>query len=396
MDLPSLLLDTMDADGIVDITGYKEGSKKRKRSDSTVRLSSVPQLNCIPSDSSLLQSMYSAFYVLHIQSPDLQTHMDSKSSSTLTWKGIQGLFASLDPADQETWCIETKESKKYTPQHFLQPKVIQDEGYCSFLIQKKKPWLEGLESSSLITSSSSSSSSTTLPLECLTPDWSQGECTWIFFGRNGSGSDSMDGRPEHTDAVSHDGTWHYQLSGRKTWFLRPTDELIQLLASGSPKASQTSTLDPNLVLEVHCEENDVLLINTRLWWHRTKIPPQHLPSVSYARDFHFSLGDNPIDTSHMSNVDGMYAVSDIEKGCVIFREEDIPDCELHRSRDNPNCEVVMLEDEGMYAVISIRPIKSGEFFCVAESDDEDKSFSSVDEINSLNQDDDDDYEDKYD
>lgn len=70
----------------------------------------------------------------------------------------------------------------------------------------------------------------------------------------------------------------------------------------------------------------------------------------------------------MSNVDGLYATSDIEAGVIIFTQESMPDCSLHRS-DNPNCEIVETE-EGQMAVVSARNIKSGEFFCVANSDDE--------------------------
>lgn len=70
----------------------------------------------------------------------------------------------------------------------------------------------------------------------------------------------------------------------------------------------------------------------------------------------------------MSNVDGLYATADIEEGAIIFTEDTMPDCSLHRSLD-PNCEVVETGD-GTQAIVSIRDIKSGEFFCVAASDDE--------------------------
>ena len=70
----------------------------------------------------------------------------------------------------------------------------------------------------------------------------------------------------------------------------------------------------------------------------------------------------------MSNVDGLYATNDIEEGVVIFTQDTMPDCSLHRS-DNPNCEIVETE-EGQLAIVSARDIKSGEFFCVANSDDE--------------------------
>ena len=79
----------------------------------------------------------------------------------------------------------------------------------------------------------------------------------------------------------------------------------------------------------------------------------------------------------MSNVDGLYATTDIEQGVVIFTQETMPDCSLHRS-DNPNCEIVEIED-GQQAIVSARDIKSGEFFCVANSDDEGSTVEEEEE-----------------
>ena len=71
------------------------------------------------------------------------------------------------------------------------------------------------------------------------------------------------------------------------------------------------------------------------------------------------------------NVDGLYATDNIEEGTIVFTEKDMPDCEMHRSSTDPNCKVVELED-GSAAVVAVRPIAAGEFFCVPESDsDED-------------------------
>eukprot|EP00977_Amphora_coffeiformis_P027431 scaffold34611_cov184-Amphora_coffeaeformis.AAC.8 len=55
----------------------------------------------------------------------------------------------------------------------------------------------------------------------------------------------------------------------------------------------------------------------------------------------------------------------------------MPDCSLCRSTE-PNCEVVEMED-GMQAIISTRPIKSGEFFCVINSDDEESDDDGEEE-----------------
>lgn len=79
----------------------------------------------------------------------------------------------------------------------------------------------------------------------------------------------------------------------------------------------------------------------------------------------------------MSNVDGLYATNDIEDDVVIFTENTMPDCSLCRSTE-PNCEVVETED-GTQAIVSIRDIKSGEFFCVAPSDDENSDYDDEEE-----------------
>jgi hypothetical protein len=116
--------------------------------------------------------------------------------------------------------------------------------------------------------------------------------------------------------------------------------------------------------------------STRLWFHRTVIPSQVDPSVSYARDFNQQPSQSDHEVGGMTNVDGVYATNDIETSTVIFTEYDMPECELHRSSTDPNCEVVELED-GTSAVISCRRISAGEFFCVAESsDEEDDDLSS--------------------
>jgi U3 small nucleolar RNA-associated protein 6 len=155
--------------------------------------------------------------------------------------------------------------------------------------------------------------------------------------------------------------------------------------------NQIDCLDGSKVpqLTVNCKEGDVLMINTRLWFHQTIISPQRLPSVSYARDFRINRkgndqlrGKQSINEScTMTNVDGLYATSDIPKGTIIFTETDMPDCELHRSSTDSNCEVVELED-GTSAVIASRPILSGEFFCVPESSDDDSDIESDDEAQS--------------
>ena len=107
-------------------------------------------------------------------------------------------------------------------------------------------------------------------------------------GGGGGGGCDLQGRPEHTDAVDHSGTWHVQLSGFKTWHIRPVESAPEF--EGCPPDCGDDELEG--VKEggggyvVECEAGDLLLINTRAWWHRTTLPVQEGNSVSYARDFY--------------------------------------------------------------------------------------------------------------
>ena len=157
---------------------------------------------------------------------------------------------------------------------------------------------------------------------------------WVFFGRV-AGREPLAGRPEHTDAVEqagtlqkwgrltykprakarapaearvvphyarppcvcatprtsrHDGTWHLQCTGRKVWHVRPTDALVAKWRGGGGGDSGGGGRARRrrrggggggdgdddggraLGARVETEAGDVLVVNTRLWWHRTEIP----------------------------------------------------------------------------------------------------------------------------
>ena len=265
-------------------------------------------------------------------------------------------------------------------------------------------------------------------------------CLWVFFGRNNNNNNNDDsnnninsynndlqGRPEHTDQISHDGTWHYQLSGTKRWLLRPTPTLLRQFKKEQQqqhqqKSSYTEEDNQNKneqeqeqeeqepkQIRIDCQEGDILIVNTRLWKHQTIIPSQIQPSVSYARDFWIrnsqissnkhanNNNDNKEGTTKMTNVDGLYATDDVESDTIIFKENDMPDCELHTSSstDVANCKVVELDDgHGTQAVVSSRYITAGEFFCIIEesessSDDEDED-EDIDDNDDYDDDDDND------
>eukprot|EP00040_Diaphanoeca_grandis_P020657 m.109875 g.109875 ORF g.109875 m.109875 type:complete len:550 (+) comp27994_c2_seq1:159-1808(+) len=194
-------------------------------------------------------------------------------------------------------------------------------------------------------------------------------CAWLFFGENTDNEGVLQGRTEHTDAVTHDGTWHVQLSGTKTWYIRPTDELVRL--------SETS-LSSDVVFEITCGPGDLLLLNTRLWWHRTEIKDTSFAndqlSCSYARDIVFGDAEESCD---MTNVDGLFAKDFIVKGTIVLRASDNPDLELP-SNDNPTCEVSETDD-GEIVLIAARDITKGEWFSVDVEEDGNDDETDVDD-----------------
>ena len=95
----------------------------------------------------------------------------------------------------------------------------------------------------------------------------------------------------HPRTRRHDGTWHLQCAGRKVWHLRPTDALVAKWRGGGGGDSGggggarrrrrggggdggDSGDNDGLAsgARVETEAGDVLVVNTRLWWHRTEIP----------------------------------------------------------------------------------------------------------------------------
>ena len=322
-----------------------------------------------------------------------------------------------------------------------------ERGYCSFIVSKTtdrdvyNTLLQRLPLKRLPL--------TTIDSSIPTRQLQHGPCVWFFVGRNDrnnngdSNTPPLPGRPEHTDAISHNGTWHYQLAGGKIWTVRPTEELLQHWKKQT-KAGEAVVSTASF--DIHCHTGDVLLINTRLWWHATSIPSggggarggqrgillndknkkqKNGPSISYARDVYWDDDPSKIGEVEgastteeaagsssrirtMTNLDGLYAANDIPSGTILFRETTMPDCELHRSAVDYNCEVVELEEEddaeeaavlghgneeeedntsaddaelgnGRMAVVSCRAIKAGEFFCLMESSDEEEDDDDVEE-----------------
>lgn len=176
---------------------------------------------------------------------------------------------------------------------------------------------------------------------------------WVFFGQNPLAR-PLRGRPEHTDAIAHSGTWHLQLQGSKVWTLRPTAEL----QAAARKLSR---------LRVRCTAGDVLCLNTRLWRHSTHIPGRCSFSLSVARDMYLDV-IRPA-ACNMTNIKGHYATQDISRGAIIFTEDDAPYLQLPRSKA-ANCELAE-DPDGRMVVVAKRKIVSGDWFSLSESEDED-------------------------
>jgi len=180
---------------------------------------------------------------------------------------------------------------------------------------------------------------------------------WVFFGRN-LGRRALRGRPEHTDAIQHSGTWHVQLKGEKVWTVRPTMDLQR----------QAPSLKGLKSVKILCKEGDVLCINTRLWWHKTHIPSGCNLSISVARDMYLD-GTRP-GACDMTNIEGHYAVRPIRKGAIVFTEDTAPQLQLPRSSDS-NCGVREGPD-GQLVVAAKRSIRKGEWFSISESEEEEE------------------------
>ena len=214
---------------------------------------------------------------------------------------------------------------------------------------------------------------------------------WLFVGSNSarpaSGKRKRDasveplrGRPEHTDAVDHSGTWHVQLQGHKTWFVRPCaeardwDSSPPVLAGG--KEGVVKEGRGGLRLRIDCEKGDLLLINTRAWYHRTVLHPQEASnlSISYARDFYLpgaqrETGGDDGKTNDDVLDPRMYATRNFKPDEIILTEDDLPDAEFPRSAD-PNCSMAMLDDDSE-ALVSLRRIKKGEPLTIGMGDESD-------------------------
>ena len=269
---------------------------------------------------------------------------------------IRETYESSQKKDKESWNVENRGRghDSSSPSNFLSRMTHSDpdsngDGYCSFVLQDNSNHsvsnfterMEGLVAkiygettngskenmlphSLLLTTTKNSTKKNIALVPTIAPHY------WIFLGRNNDHNEWLPGRKEHTDSIQHDGTFHHQLVGGKLWKLRPTLELRQLC----DEQHDTALLDS---YEILVEEGDVFVINTRLWWHQTELPPGW--SVSYARDLYLdpkscaktNLDELDRDESapeSVSNREVSWASGFIEKGTTLVVADEVEETDF--------------------------------------------------------------------
>lgn len=195
---------------------------------------------------------------------------------------------------------------------------------------------------------------------------------WLFVGRHTSDGGNkrkrpLVGRAEHVDEVTHSGTWHYQMSGTKTWWIRPhtavwgdeagdVPDVSQILGATRQNSSSSSRGGGGgaWCLPVRVEEGDWFVLNTRIWYHRTEVEAANNWSVSVARDFYLPLK----------------APRNVQEGEIVLEEDDIP-LDIPRSNE-PNCGMAEIEENGQVSIvlIAMQDLTKGTPLTVADDDDD--------------------------
>ena len=83
----------------------------------------------------------------------------------------------------------------------------------------------------------------------------------------------------------------YSTVSAETWYIRPQVDALEWAGSPPVLGDKHGTVVGlgGTRLEVAVQQGEVLIINTRAWWHRTEINQQQCDSglsISYARDFY--------------------------------------------------------------------------------------------------------------
>ena len=217
---------------------------------------------------------------------------------------------------------------------------------------------------------------------------------WLFMGKNQSNSSSssgngkkrkrqskiaMVGRAEHCDDVVHSGTFHIQISGEKTWYIRPNldrfsseEDLRPPPPLSSIPGSEQSETTKSWRLKLTVEEGDYFVLNTKAWYHYTELPISKNWSISVARDFFVPIP----------------SLDDFEEGDVVMEEDDIPE-DIPRTSD-PNCILAEVEcndgdddEDAHIALVATCDIKKGDFLSIPEEEDDEAADGDEEEDGNL-------------
>lgn len=228
---------------------------------------------------------------------------------------------------------------------------------------------------------------------------------------------TLAGRAEHVDEVTHSGTYHIQVSGTKTWKIRPhpdsflAEEFMLDSEEGShlgelPGAEQEGgggKSDNCWRLRINVEEGDVFVLNTKIWYHCTELNfapnsassvPSSEWSISIAQDFYLPV-PCPKDAKKGDVVYGYNddEIDEEEESDESRADQEIPD-ELPRS-DNPNCALVEIgvnesddededeiedDNETKIALVALRDIMEGESLTIAFDPQDDQLGNGNEQI----------------
>jgi len=371
----------------LNLKNYRPRRKRRRRDGIKRAAVSMPEelpiFDC-HSPPELLLDFYRKHQVLHVRPKS-----NNAEAEKVPLPLIRELLQKNPTIIEDSWCVENEGSsgrEELTPENLFKNisgkesskrTHLMSEGsfYCSTILQNDDAVVERFLEK----------------VPCKSPAffsaWENNlvysKPIWLFIGQNVCRHERdeflLEGRREHTDSVSHSGTWHYQLSGRKIWNIRPLKD------SKEWNGLDVSTQEGEGRLAVTCLPGDLFLINTRLWWHHTQIPDTSAASnklsCSYARDFFCKdaslllkkIVSKQVEISQdkeetFKNVDALYASRAVNKGEIVLTESELPDCSLPRSL-KANCEVVELEN-GEGALVALRSIQAGDFLAVLPSSDE--------------------------
>lgn len=195
---------------------------------------------------------------------------------------------------------------------------------------------------------------------------------WLFVGhapeKERKRKRSLLGRAEHVDEVGHSGTYHFQVSGTKIWWIRPHPELFEsdLPDLSTIPEAERSENTKSWRIKAEVEEGDIFVLNTKIWYHHTELPQGEAWSISIARDFYLPV-PCPITAS---------------KGDAIFEEDEIPD-DIPQT-EYPNCALVEVQgddtEEPKIILVATQDIKVGDFLSIEIENGDEGEFNADEAI----------------